>query len=122
MKDTKVLEQVQHGITRWNPYLKRLPYEKRLEVLNLPDIESRQNRADLIQLFRLTHNLFPTNHNEFLQLAADERLRGHPYKLQKEPFKSTVPKHFLTNRSFEMCNKLPLNTVESDSLFIQKKN
>jgi ribonuclease P/MRP protein subunit RPP40 len=57
-KDQLLLERVQHAVTRWSPDLSHLPYEERLKILKIPQLEERFDRADLIQMFRLTHNLF----------------------------------------------------------------
>jgi len=49
-KDKILLEKVQHQFTRLFPELRGLPYEARLEVLQLWTLEARRNRADLIEL------------------------------------------------------------------------
>jgi hypothetical protein len=38
-KDQLLLERVQHAVTRWSPDLSHLPYEERLQILNIPQLE-----------------------------------------------------------------------------------
>ena len=45
-KDKQLLERVQHRFTRMISGLRRLPYHKRLEALDLWSLEERRNRAD----------------------------------------------------------------------------
>jgi hypothetical protein len=47
----------------------------------------RFDRTDLIQMFRLTHNLFPEEMENFCLLSEGRRLRGHEFKIAKESFK-----------------------------------
>ena len=57
MKDRDRLERVQHRFTRLVPGLRRIGYEERLERLGLMTLEERRNRADLIELFKLTRKM-----------------------------------------------------------------
>ncbi|EFA12429.1 hypothetical protein TcasGA2_TC005240 [Tribolium castaneum] len=111
LKDIDLLERTQHLVTRWTHCLRQVSYEQRLEILKIPDLRARENRADAIQIFRLTHGLFPGVTCNFLQIQNHDRLRGHSYKLKKEPFKTTVRKNYLTNRAFDIWNGLPDNVV-----------
>jgi hypothetical protein len=121
IKDKNILDRVQHEVTRWNPDLKKLNYELRLEILSLPPLCRRQDRADLIQMFRITHQLFPGCMGDFLEFALDQRLRGHDYKTQKESFKGVVRQSFLTNRTFTLWNGLSPETVNVSTVHAFKR-
>jgi len=56
-KDKLLLEKVQWRFTRMIPRLKNVPYEKRLKELKLWSLEDRRIRADLIEVFKITHGL-----------------------------------------------------------------
>jgi hypothetical protein len=75
---------------RWSHNLSHLPYEERLQMLKIPQLEERFDRADLIQMFRLTHNLFPDERENFWLISEGRgegrRLRGHEFKIAKESF------------------------------------
>jgi len=51
--DMELLEKVQHRATRLVPMFKKLPYDERLRRLNLPTLERRRVRGDLIQFFKM---------------------------------------------------------------------
>ena len=51
------LEQIQRTFTKCIIGLKDLDYEKRLEILRLPSLEFRRIRGDLIETYKITHNL-----------------------------------------------------------------
>jgi hypothetical protein len=65
----------------------------------IPQFEERFDRADLIQMFRLTHNLFPEKWKTFVYLVKEDDYVGMNLKLRRL--------HFLTNRAFENWNTLP---------------
>jgi len=52
-KDKHLLERVQHRFTRMVPGMKELFYEKRLQCIGLWTLEERQNRADLLKVFKI---------------------------------------------------------------------
>jgi hypothetical protein len=103
IKDKNILDRVQHEVTRWNPDLRKLNYELRLEILSLPN------------------QLFPGCMGDFLEFALDQRLRGHDYKTQKESFKVVVRQSFLTNRTFTLWNGLSRETVNVSTVHAFKR-
>jgi hypothetical protein len=101
--------------------LSHLAYEERLKILKIPQLEERFDRADLIQMFRLTHNLFPEEVENFCLFSEGRRLRGHEFKVAKESFKTTTRQHFLTNRAFGNWNALPSLIVNAENVSQFKK-
>jgi hypothetical protein len=67
------------------PNMAHLPYEERSKML-IPQFEEKFNRADLIQMFRLTHNLFPEKMENFCLFSEGRRLRGHEFKIAQASF------------------------------------
>ena len=53
--DVALVESVQRKATKWAPSLRHLQYCDRLKRLNLPSLEFRRLRCDLIQIFKLIH-------------------------------------------------------------------
>ena len=101
--------------------VKHLNYEQRLEKLNLPSLEYRRFRGDLIQTFKIARNLYDTETVDSLfKFKTDDRLRGHKFKITKYYFNKIQFKHFFTNRVSNHWNNLPSHIVESDSLDIFK--
>ena len=56
-KHIKKLERVQRAATRMVPELSNLEYEERLEEMNLPKLEERRERGDLIMLYKLMNEI-----------------------------------------------------------------
>ena len=63
-----LLEQVQHRATKMVSSLHNLTYEKRLKVLGLTTFETRMLRADLIQVFKILHNIDHVDKDKFFLL------------------------------------------------------
>ena len=59
------------------PHLKNVPYEKRLKELKLWSLEDRRIhvRADLIEVFKITHGLSSLSLDTFFVLDTDSRTR-----------------------------------------------
>jgi hypothetical protein len=121
VKDIHMLNRVQHAVTRWPTGFKHKPYRERLNILQLPELEVRYDRADMIQIYRLTHKIWPGDTSEFIDMQTDPRLRGHQYKLKKEKFRTSSRQYFLTNRAFETWNKLDSTVVNSANVCAFKK-
>ena len=56
-KDGELLERVQQRFSQMLPGLRGLEYEEMLERLRLMTLGERRNRADLIELFRISKRL-----------------------------------------------------------------
>ena len=84
------IEQVQRRATRLVQGIEGLDYNQRLKKLQLPTLEYHRQRADQIQLYKLTHNIDkietdkPCPHcgNTMLQPSLATMTRGHPHKYQ----------------------------------------
>ena len=50
LKDSSLLENVQHRATKLVPELRNLPYEERLRMLGLPSLFYRRARGDMIEV------------------------------------------------------------------------
>ena len=65
--------------------VKDLNYEDRLKYLNLPSLEYRKFRGDLIETFKITHGIYDKTSTKslFTFSNTENNLRGHNYKLKK---------------------------------------
>jgi len=95
------------------PRLKNVPYEKRLKELKLWSLEDRRIRADLIEVFKITHGLSSLSPDTFFVLDTDSRTRGHPWKLKKRRMNTDLRRHFFSERIINWWNKLDRETVVS---------
>jgi hypothetical protein len=56
-KDIAALESVQRHATKLVPHLCHLSYVERLKALDLPSLEHRRRRGDLIQYFKIVNGI-----------------------------------------------------------------
>ena len=97
--------------------MKDYDYQTRLYKLKLPSLEFRRVRGDLIEAYKLTHNIYdPLTTSSLLQLSSNTKTKGHSYKLQKKRVNTKKYQFFFTNRIINLWNKLPEDVVSADSI------
>ena len=114
--DINILEKVQHRMTRLVPFLRKLTYDRRLEILELTTLETRRERGDLLQVFKLLNNFEKIELVNKPVLRQESITRGHNLKYERERV-SYLPRHnFLFNRSANVWNALPKDIVNSTTI------
>ena len=113
-KDDTSLEKVQRKATKSVRGLGNLPYEERLQKLDLFSLSFRRIRGDLIFAHKILTNPNHPNRN-LLQLSPIECSRGHDLKLVQESCKSRIRSTFFSNRVVPTWNRLPAFVIESTS-------
>ena len=78
-KDIRALENVQRRLTRLLPELVQFSYEDRLRMLNLTTLQYRRYRMDMIQVFKIIHNIDDVKMEDFFEFS-DLNTRGHSKK------------------------------------------
>ena len=123
LKDKRLLESVLRRATAMLPGLKQFSYSERLFVIGLPSMRYRQERGDMIQVFKLLNNFYDIDTQQIIPLQHQGlSTRGHPFKLKKQHSRLNVRKNFFTNRVVDQWNSLPTETVISPSLNAFKNN
>ena len=113
-KNIRKLERVQRAATKMVPELSDLPYEERLRKLELPTLEMRRERGDLISVYRMLNGLEEVERN-FLKL--DERnTRGHRKKLKKEICRKDIKKYSFPHRIVDTWNGLSENVINANNV------
>ena len=79
-KDIKKLERIQRIATKMVPDLKDLTYEDRLKEMELPTLQSRRERGDLVMMYKIING--KEKNRENLVVLTDDRdragrTRGH---------------------------------------------
>ena len=100
-----------------------LPYPERLENLQLPTLEYRRKRADLIQTYKILRGLDKLDHGRACQEGGNcmfrrvdnRRTRGHSWKLY-EQHQLGKRKAFFPARVTALWNRLKSETVEAPSV------
>ena len=104
------LERVQRAATRWIPELRHLTYRERLKKINLPTLEERRERGDMITLHKCVNGLEFIDRDNFITPAVG-RTRGHSKKLARRRSKKDIRKFSFPTRSIEKWNALPEEVV-----------
>jgi hypothetical protein len=124
IQDQDQLERVQRRATRLVPELRGKPYPERLRALDLPTLKYRRMRYDLIQTFKIVHQLDKLTQDTrctkcenklMFNSSLATRTRGHSLKLQVSD--ATGPrKHFFATRVTPIWNSLREATANSKSV------
>ena len=122
-RERDALEQVQRRATRMIPGISHLPYPERLKNLQLPTLEYRRKRADLIQTYKILRGLDKLEHGRACQQCGNcmfrrvdnRRTRGHSWKLY-EQLQLGKRKAFFPARVTALWNRLKSETVEAPSV------
>ena len=116
-KHINLIENVQRRFTKKIVGISNQDYEKRLQITNLPSLEFRRLRGDMIETFKLTHGFYdPITSVHLITMHENKNTRGHPYKLAKQLTHTSKFAHFFSNRIVNAWNNLPLTVVNSDTI------
>ena len=119
-KHIDLLEKVQRSFTKRVIGMYDLEYSQRLERLGLPSLEYRRMRGDLIETYKVLHEIYdPITTRELLSLNTSNT-RGHNFKLSKNSPHLNTYKYFFVNRIVNLWNQLPSPVVNSPSINIFK--
>ena len=121
MKDIEEVESVQKRATKMLPETKNLSYEERLRLLNLPTIVYRRHRGDMIELYKMTNDLydndvFPKLEFRNANITINRSIRDNSKQLFIKITKKEVRKNFFTQRVSPMWNALPEKVVSAPSI------
>ena len=114
-KHMNKLEKVQKQFTKKIVGLEGLSYPQRLAKLNLPSLEFRQIRGDLIEVFKVTHCIYdPKSTLSLFDSSLNNITRSHPYKLK---LKRTNTKQF---QIFLLTELLSYGTAFQWTLYVKE--
>ncbi len=119
--DINQLERVHRLATRLKRGLRHVPYEERLRQLNIPSLERRRLRADLILALKIFKGEVELNPSEFILHPPRAGLRGHTYRLLQGPSRLRRRSGAFSVRMVKYWNILPAHLVLAPSVSIFKK-
>ncbi|KAI8517880.1 hypothetical protein Bbelb_038970 [Branchiostoma belcheri] len=114
--DQELLNRVQHKATRLVPGFREISYEDRLRRLQLPTLEHRRKRGDVIQVFKFVKGFDRVDPGRLFNLNVDGRTRGHPYKIAKPQAKKLTRSNSFSVRAINAWNSLPADVVAADTV------
>ena len=121
-KDIDLLESVQRRATKMVRGLRDLPYEERLRQLKLTSLESRRERGDKIETFKILRGIDDINPDNFFERSdASQETRGHALKLKKKRARLDVRQKFFTNRVINSFNAIPPRAALAQTVLEFKK-
>ena len=83
--------------------------------LKLPTLKFRCMRGDIIEVFKLTHNIYDESVSSQLSFCTRSNTSGNNYKLQNHTFHYDLRKHFLQHVLL-IWNSLPNSVVDANSV------
>jgi hypothetical protein len=114
--DIDALEKVQMRATKMLCKNKNLTYKERLRLLNIPTLKFRRHRGDMIEVFKIVHDIYDKGTTVKLSFHNSSRTRGHGYKLYQQHVKYDLRKYFFNNRIIALWNGLPDCVVSAPSV------
>ena len=113
--DCDLMERIQHRATKLVSSLRNQPYERRLENLGITTLTKRRQRGDVIQLYKIIHEIDQFDRSDRFPLV-NNQVRGHRYKFFKEITKHQFRENFFFNRVANLWNSLPYEVVEAPTV------
>ena len=115
-KDRIAIENVQRRATKLVRCISHLPYSERLRALGLPSLEYRRERADVIQVYKILHDIDKVDKNKLFTLSGYTATRSHSLKLFKRRSRLKIRANSFSNRVVDAWNSLPEQVVQAPSL------
>ena len=119
-KDINRLEAVQARATKLVPALRHFGYRRRLERLNLFDLQTRRLRGQLIETFKILKGMTNIDLNNLFTLSTNQT-RSNGYKLELKRYRTSLCGNFFTYKIANTWNKLPVEIVNSNTVEEFKK-
>ena len=120
IQDIELIESVQRTFTKRLPGLAHMTYFDRLNILNLPSLELRRLRNDLILCYKILHKDVVGPPEKFGLFLSKRISRGHNLKLEKQCAPSEARKNLFGIRICNPWNSLPISVVNSTSVLAFK--
>ena len=108
--DQRSVEKVQRRATKLIHGLYIMDYSDRLTILNLPSLQYRRIRGDMITVYKFIHNMFAIDSSDFFTPATTYHQRTY----FKPSATTRLRSDFLSSRAVDNWNKLP-NYVNASS-------
>ena len=115
-KHIDAIEKIQRHFTKCIIGTKNLSYEQRLRFLQLPSLEYRRVRGDLIEMYKICNDLYDPVTTGSLFSFNTSHTRNNGLKVEKLRCNNNAYKYFFTNRVVGLWNGLPSEVVRAPSV------
>ena len=120
MKDIEKVEGVQRRATKVLPGMKEMAYEDRLRKLKLPTLRHRRIRGDMIETYKIIHNLYDPKVAPTIRLKRDMGRgggsRGHALEIFQPRARLESSRNIFTNRIWKVWNSLTTHIVTAPTV------
>ena len=96
-------------------------YEEKLKILDLPSLEDRRLRGDMITTWKMLNGHDDTNWEQFFEFVDAQPLQAtrhntNPLNLKEKSFNMEIRKNSFAVRVPKEWNSLPVNVREAENL------
>ena len=112
----KTIEDVQRRATRMLSSMKDMSYPERLRALDLPSLEHRRIRGDMIDTFKYVHGLYKSSRPELPARTCSIDLRGHSLMRAKRRCEGKTRAAYFSERVVDTWNLLPEKVVTAPTV------
>ena len=113
-QDAQLVERVQRRATKLISDLSQLDYQERLKQLNLPSLQHRRRRGDMIFTYKIIRGKVNLDVKDFFVLSQNNT-RGHPYKIRKQKATKRSTINCFSVRVINDWNSLPAEVVAAQT-------
>ena len=115
LNDIRAIEYVQRRATKLIRGMYGISYEERLKSLNLPSLQFRRRRADMIEVFKIVSGIERIDFNNFFSYSTSNT-RGHSKKFYKPLSRLDIRKNIFSQRVINDWNGLPESLISVEDL------
>ena len=115
LQNSDSIERIQHRATKMVASIRNQPYESRLKSLDLTTLVERRKRGDLIQMYKIMHNIDKVDKSNRFHIITNQ-VRGHCFKYFKEITRQQHRDNFFFNRTANLWNALPNEIVQAPTV------
>ena len=120
IRQSTSIESIQRRATKMIKSLSSRSYGERLRSLNLPTLKYRRLRADMIQAYKIFHELDEVDINSLFTFPRIEYTRGHEFKIMTTFCQKNVRKNCFPMRIVKWWNSLAEETVNASNINLFK--
>ena len=115
IKDKELIENVLRRTTKLIADIRDLEYTVRLRKLEIPSMNYRRTRGDMIEVWKFLNGKYNIN-TDLLNISSESITRGHSLKLNKPRCITSVRQHFFSQRVIAPWNSLPEYVISAENL------
>ena len=115
-QDQRLIERVQRRATKLVQDIRNLPYQERLQALQLHSLLYRRRRGDMILVYMLMNSSVDLRRDDFFRAPPIGTTRGHSMKVAKPRANSRPRRNNWSVRTVNDWNSLPAHVIQATSL------